>query len=769
MSKKPSKKQPRKPRSQPAPPRRWRRRLFPVLLVLTGLALAYGAYLDWQVRSQFEGKRWALPAHVYARPLELFEGRALRPEQLDAELELLNYRRLAGAGAPGSYERRGERYLVTTRSFAFPDGTEPSRALSLVLRDGRVAELRDRAGAAADLVRLDPAQIGSIYPAHKEDRILVRLQDVPEELKTALLAVEDRDFYQHHGLSFSGIARALLANLKAGRVVQGGSTITQQLVKNFYLSNERSLWRKANEAAMAVLLDFHYGKDEILEAYFNEVYLGQDRQRAIHGFGLASQFYFGRPLQELGLPELALLAGLVKGPSYYDPRAHAERALERRNLVLQVLADTGAVSTQRAAAAQRAPLGVLPRGRAGDGRYPAFMDLVKQHLRRDYRPEDLSSEGLRIFTTLDPWAQRAAEQALQQRLARFSDQELQGAVVAVDDQGGVLALVGGRDPRFPGFNRALDARRPVGSLLKPAVYLAALEDPARYGLGTLLSDEAITLEDETGKPWSPHNYDREAHGRVPLWQALAHSYNLATVRLGLEVGLERVADSMQRLGLQPPRRVYPSLLLGASGYTPLEMAQMYQTLASGGFRSPLRSVRTVLRHDGEVLSRYPLTVERAFDPAPVYLVRHALIAVTREGTGRGIATWLGERLAAGKTGTTDDLRDSWFAGYTGDTVAVVWLGRDDNGKTGLTGASGALTVWADLIARLDTRELDPTPPEGIETLWVDPGSGLPTERHCRGAAALPYRTGYAPTGKAECVDERGLLRRSGDWLKGVFE
>lgn len=750
--------------------RSWGRRIRWVLLLgvlfLLPVAVLYGLWLDYRVTTQFEGKRWALPARVYARPLELYEGLTLRPGNLETELKALNYRQESGGRLPGTYARSGNHFRITTRAFQFPDGTEPSRTLELEFSGRQIIRL----AGGGDLARLDPALIGSIYPTHREDRILVKLEDVPPLLVDALLALEDREFFQHRGISFSGVARALFANLKAGRVVQGGSTITQQLVKNFYLSSERTLIRKVNEALMALLLEAHYDKREILEAYLNEVYLGQDGARAIHGFGLAAEYYFGRPLTELQPHQLSLLAALVRGPSYYDPRRHPQRAQARRDLALDLLAQQGRLDPTTAQAARARPLGVTPAGRGGDSRYPGFMDLVRLHLQRDYRPEDLTSEGLRIFTTLAPSVQDAAEQALARRLRQWQDTKLEGAVVVLDvDDGSVLALVGGRNPRYAGFNRALNARRQIGSLIKPAVYLAALERPGQYGLGTLLQDQPIALESGSGEVWAPSNYDGQLHGEVPLWEALAKSYNLPVVRLGLDLGMRPVLGTLERLGLQAPRPAYPSLFLGAASYTPLQVAQMYHTLASGGFRSDARAVRAVMTHDGQLLSRYPLEVERAFEPAPVYLVNYALQGAMWGGTGRSAANWLGQQPGvAGKTGTTDDTRDSWFAGFSDDTLAVVWLGRDDNRRTGLTGASGALTVWSELFAAIDWRPLALVPPEGVEAVWIERSSGLLSAQHCADAVALPYVRAYLPSRASGCADERNPIQRASDWLRGVL-
>jgi penicillin-binding protein 1B len=736
------------------------------LLFTLPLAAAYGFWLDYRVTSEFEGKRWALPARVFARPLELYEGLNLRPENLEAELRALNYRQEAGGRQPGSYERNGDVFRLTTRAFQFPDGTDPSRTVELRFAGRQLSAIRG--DDAIDLVRLDPALIGSIYPAHQEDRILVKLDEVPPLLVDALLALEDRDFFQHRGISFSGVGRAMLVNLRAGRVMQGGSTITQQLVKNFFLSNERTLVRKFNEAVMALLLEARYGKEEILEAYLNEVYLGQDGPRGIHGFGLAAEHYFARPLSDLQPHQLALLAAMVRGPSHYDPRRHQQRARARRDLALGMLADQGRLDLAAAQAARARALDVTPKGRSGDSRYPGFMELVKQHLQRDYRPQDLSSEGLRIFTTLAPSVQDAAEDALARRLRQWKDPALEGAVITLDvDDGSVLALVSGRDPRFAGFNRVLSARRQIGSLIKPAIYLAALERPGQYGLGSMLADEPVSLRSAKGEMWTPRNYDGELRGQVPLWEALAKSYNLPVVRLGLDVGMRAVLNVIERLGLEPPRPAYPSLFLGAAHYTPLQVAQMYHTLASGGFRSEVRAVRTVMTADGRVLSRYPLVVQRAFEPAPVYLVNYALQAAIWGGTGQGARHWLGAQAdIAGKTGTTDDTRDSWFAGFSGDTLGVVWIGRDDNGRTGLTGSSGALTVWSELFAAIDWRPLQLTPPAGVDPLWIERGTGLLAREHCADVVALPYVQAYPPEASGRCTEERNLFDRASDWFRG---
>lgn len=766
--------------------RGWRSPVVVYVLLMVLLAGAgYVAWLDHTVRSQFEGNRWAIPAQVYARPLELFPGAPVSGSQFAEELQMLGYRR-SGERRSGSYVRHGDEFQVVTRPFTFGDGKESSVAVRAVFSGDRLAMLqRLETGKPVDLVRLDPVLIGKIYPAHNEDRVFVRLKEVPPSLIKGLLAVEDRNFYQHHGIDPIAVARALWVDVRAREMVQGGSTLTQQLVKNFFLSNERTMTRKLKEAVMSWQLEWHYEKDEILEAYCNEIYLGQSGKHAIHGFGRASWFYFRRPLSDLQLPELALLVGLVRGPSYYDPRRHPERALARRNQVLAMLAEQGGITLAQARAAQEAPLGVTAKAASSAALSPAFIDLVRRQLRRDYREEDLNSAGLQIFTTLDPLVQTGTMRALQTRVEQLEKQQrlpqgsLEGAAIVTGSEGGeVLALAGGRDADFAGFNRVLDARRPIGSLVKPAVYLTALSSP-KYTLLTPLNDGPLTLKNPGGKPWQPLNYDKQFHGWVPLKSALAHSYNLATVRLGMDVGVSNVLQTMERLGVEEKLKPYPSVLLGAAELTPFEVTQMYQSVASGGFHTPLRAIREILSRDGRPLRRYEVTVRQAADPAAVFLLTRAMQDVMRNGTGVSLYSRVPWSWAvAGKTGTTDGLRDSWFAGFTGDRLAVVWLGRDDNRPTGLSGSTGALQAWGDIMLRAGAQPLKLETPKGIEWVWVDANSGMRSAEGCMDAVQMPFLRGSAPLQMAPCSEIPGgsigetiddAVDKAVDWLNEVFQ
>lgn len=738
------------------PSKRWLGLLFKLFIVAVVLLAGVLIYLDAVVQEKFSGKRWTVPAKVYARPLELFAGQKLNKQDFLTELNALGYRNETSASSAGAVSVNGNTVELHTRGFQFYEGAEPAQAVRVRFSGGSVASLTKANGSPLAVARLEPLLVGGLYPAHQEDRILIRLDQVPELLPQALIAVEDRDFYQHHGVSLKSIARALWVNTSSGSLRQGGSTLTQQLVKNFFLTNERTLTRKVTEALMSVLIELHYSKEEILEAYLNEVFLGQDGQRAVHGFGLASQYFFSRPLAELKLQQIALLVAMVKGPSYYNPRRQPERALERRNLVINLLAEQGIVDEQQAEQAKKTPLGITKRGSLANTTYPGFLDLVKRQLREDYRDQDLTEEGLSIFTSFDPILQRKAEESLTQTYKQLAGRkgidEVESAVVVSNPETGeVLALLGSRQPRYAGFNRALDAVRPIGSLIKPAVYLTALEQPSQYTLTHYLQDETFSVKSRNGQVWTPQNYDRKEHGTVFLYQGLAQSYNLSTAKLGLEMGVPRVLNTVRRLGVERDWPAYPSMLLGAGSLSPIEVADMYQTIANGGFNTPLRAIRSVLNAEGEPLGRYPYSIEQRFDAGAIYLTQEAMRRVMTEGTGRSVYNRVPDStVLAGKTGTSNDLRDSWFAGFGQDLLAVVWMGRDDNGQTPLTGASGALQVWANFMQQAAPRSLNMSPPDNIVTVWVDAYSGLGSAKDCPGAVQMPYIRGSEPLPGESC-------------------
>ena len=728
------------------------KRVFFLLLIAAGVILPiYVGYLDMMIRQKFDGKRWSLPAVVYARPLELFRGLAITADLLEEELILAGYRQESDVKDPGGYHRSGDTIRIVSRDFHFADGLEKSMPLTVSFSDNRIDSIRcTDSGDKLSLARLDPARIGSFHPRQHEDRVLVTRNELPDMLVRTLVEVEDKKFASHIGIDPLAIIRAAYVNLRAGETLQGGSTLTQQLVKNFFLTSERTLWRKLNEAVMALLLEAHYSKDEILTAYANEIFLGQDGGRAVHGFALAAQFYFRRDLKDLNVDQIAVLVGMVKGPSYYDPRRYPERCLPRRSVILNVMRQKNIINDLQYRQAREAELLDSSRIMSGFNRFPAFLDLVRRQLARDYHEEDLTSDGLKILTTLDPRVQKLVEYQLAESLAELEKQTgrkgLEGAVVvSARGNGEILAVAGGSKPLQSGFNRALDARRPVGSLIKPAVFLTAVMNG--YTLASPLEDTAIILDNPGSDRWAPANFDRRMHGRVPLVEAMVFSYNIATVKAGTDVGVEKVVQTAKRLGVEGEIAPYPSFLLGAFSMTPLEVAQFYQTFASEGFYVPQRAINSVLAADNRLLQRYGLSVEQRFDPQHVYLINTALQRVVSEGTGTSLSRYLPSSLqAAGKTGTSDDLRDSWFAGFTGDRLAVVWLGMDDNKPTELTGSSGALVVWGKVMAGLNTQPLELHEPPGIEWARVN-GGDYGTGSSYRGRnELLPFVEGSIPGG-----------------------
>ncbi|MDD5273850.1 MAG: penicillin-binding protein 1B, partial [Methylovulum sp.] len=597
------------------------------------------------------------------------------------------------------------------------------------------------------ILRMDPVQIGNFYPTIKEDRILIKLDEAPETLVNGLLASEDRDFYSHFGISPRGIARAMWANLRAGDMVQGGSTITQQLAKNFYLTSERKWQRKLKEMFISFILEYRYPKKAILEAYLNEIYLGQDGPNSVHGFGLASEFYFGNSLKDLPLDQVALLVALVRGPSEYDPRRYPEHALQRRDLILDEMAVQHFITDRQALDAKAKPLSVIPRKHHTNNRYPGFLELVKRQLKADYREEDFTSDGLQIFTTLDTQIQETVEKAALAKLRELEKQpkanDLETAIVVTrKDSGEIVALVSGRENAEGGFNRALDAVRPIGSLVKPSIYLTALENPKKYTATTRISDSTIVVHGQNGTDWIPKNYDHREHGSVPLHKALAKSYNLATVRIGMDVGIAKTAKTIRQLGVTRDIKLVPSLLLGAAELSPLDVTQMYQTIAGGGFMTPVKTIRAVISADDKHLQSYPFNVKETVDPDATYIVNTILQEVMREGTGAvAYKTFPHDYGLAGKTGTTNDAKDSWFAGYTGDYLAVVWVGRDDNKPIGLTGATGALPIWVSLMQRISTQPVTLDKPENIRMVAVDA---------CGHGREYPFISGSEP-GVRNCV------------------
>jgi penicillin-binding protein 1B len=732
-----------------------------VLAVLVLGCAGYIYVLDRLVTHRFEGLRWTLPAHVYAAPLDLYAGLELSPQQLEHELQRLSYHQISGQTSDrasdleqsGSYQATGDRLDIALRAAQFADGSRPAMRLSVLFGPTGIQDLRAGSGREVPVIRLDPLLIGSLFPSDGVDRVVLTPQEVPPLLPAALKAVEDRTFDTNRGVDPMAILRALWVDLRSHRIEEGGSTLTQQLVRSYFLSNRQTLGRKVREAIMAVSLASHFSKSDLMNAYINEIFLGQDGNRSIHGFGLASEFYFGKPLSELDLSQIATLVAIVRGPTYYDPRRHPQRTLARRDLVLRILVAQRVVDGEQAQLAAHQPLGVTSG--ASGAYYPGYLDLVRRTLQRDYPEKELTEAGLSVYTSLEPRVQELAERALDAQLQVLDrrhhrrDAKLEGAVVVTSPQSGdVLAIVGGRRVDFDGFNRALDAQRSIGSLVKPFIYLTALET-GRYNAATIVQDQPVSIRLANGRYWRPENFTRRNYGPVPVVRALAESLNDATVGVGMDVGLDKVANTLQRFGLErAPDRV-PAMLLGAIDISPLEVAQLYNGLADGGFRTPLRAVQAVVSADGKPLKAFPLQVTQVAPSADVYEIESMMEQVMTHGTGVAAVRILPPGLVtAGKSGTSSQDRDSWFAGFSGSELAVAWVGYDHYQPTGLTGSEGALPVWAHLLAALGTRPLDMPPPEGVRETWIDYQSGLAAQPGCPGAVpvevALPVGTQVAP-------------------------
>lgn len=722
------------------------------LIVISGcLFVAYCVWLDFQIRKEFEGKRWSVPARVYAQPVELYAGREFEQKALIKQLQNATYEPVKKLTKPGQFSSRASVIELYTRQFHYWDGLEQARKIRIQISNGRITNISalDN-GEAVQIARLSPALIGKIFPLHDEDRVLIAYDEIPGALIKALIAVEDRHFFEHFGIDPKGILRSIFANLLAGKIAQGGSTLTQQLIKNMFLTRERTYSRKLNEILMALMLEYHYSKESILAAYVNEIYLGQNGARSIHGFGTAAEFYFSKPLNELNIAEISLLVGLVKGASYYNPRKNPERALERRNLVLALLQQQNFINTKELKRATATPLNVIKKPNWSSAKYPAYLDLVRRHIKRDYRIDDLRNEGLQIHTTLDVDKQEAAQNSVKVSLSKldkekgFKSGELQSALVMVEQHSGeVLALIGDRNKNQNAFNRALDAKRQIGSLVKPAVYMTALQHADEYNVLSSLDDSQLILKRKNGKSWSPDNYDNKTHGQVPLVRSIAKSYNISTVRLGMELGLDNVIQTLKNLGVTSAIPKLPSILLGSLNLSPYEVTQMYQTIASGGLQIPLKTIRAVLDKDGEPLRRYDLDVREYIEPETAFLTQYLLTEVVENGTAKRLTRELPSLMPlAGKTGTTNALRDSWFAGFGDRLLAVVWVGRDDNQTAKLTGSTGAMQIWLDVMKKIKPEPLSLIEPE--EIAWYEfPDMSNPTES-CSRIKAYPFVRKYAP-------------------------
>ena len=736
----------------PRKKRGWIGLLIKLFLLFAVVMAIYGVYLDSQIRSRIDGKVWQLPATVYGRMVSLEPGMSYNKKEMIALLEGTQYREVTRMTRPGEFTVQGNSIEMIRRPFDFPDSKEGQIRARLSFSGDQLSDIKNLdSGRSFGFFRLDPRLITMLQSPNGEQRLFVPRAGFPDLLVDTLVATEDRHFYQHDGISFYSIGRAFLANITAGRAVQGGSTLTQQLVKNLFLTNERSLWRKANEAYMALIMDARYSKDRILELYLNEVYLGQAGNDQIRGFPLASLYYFGRPVDELSLDQQALLVGMVKGASLYNPWRNPKLALERRNLVLRLLQQQKVIDQELYDMLSARPLGVQPKGGVITPQ-PAFMQMVRNELQAKLGDKIKDLSGVKIFTTLDPVSQDAAEKSVEEGMPALRKQrglnDLETAMVIVDRfSGEVRAMVGGADPQFAGYNRALQARRSIGSLAKPATYLTALSQPDTYRLNTWIADNPIALKQPNGQVWKPQNDDRRFSGQVMLVDALTRSMNVPTVNLGMTLGLPQVVDTWTKLGVPKDQlNPVPAMLLGALTLTPVEVAQAFQTIASGGSRAPLSAVRSVIAEDGSVLYQSFPQAERAVPAQAAYLTLYTMQQVVDHGTARALGAKYPRASLAGKTGTTNNLVDSWFAGIDGKEVAITWIGRDNNQPTKVYGSSGAMQLYLRYLANQAPMPLQLTPPEDIAPMSVDSAGNFVC-----GSASSSWRTLPVWTTDAEAL------------------
>ncbi|MDP8162678.1 penicillin-binding protein 1B [Pasteurella skyensis] len=691
-------------------------------LMLTGVVCLffYGIYLDSKIRTKMDGQIWQLPAEVYSRidHIRIKDHKSL--DEIILTLHDNGYRRVSQVVTPGDFKVEDNSLLLIRRAFPFPTKPEAQRMLRLRFKQNHLTHIEDLVRVRlVDEFRLDPKLIAILHSENDEDRQAIHLKMYPRLLIEALLLTEDKHFYEHEGISPLGIIRALITNYRAGRRVQGGSTLTQQLVKNLFLTPEKSLVRKINEALMSVILDFRYSKNRILETYLNEIYLGQNGNYQIHGFALASQFYFGRPIQEISLDKLALLVGIVKGPSLYNPWRNPKYAIKRRNIVLKVLLNNKLINKELYTMLAKRPLGVKPKGKIYR-QQPAFMQALNKELKQKFGKNIASKlSGSKIFTTLDREQQRATEMAVINGIAQLENssnkvKKLQSAMIVAEySTGKIRAIVGGVETQFAGFNRAIQAKRQIGSLVKPSIYAIALSDPQNFRLNTPIDNSPITIKVKGSPPWRPRNYNNKFSGSVMLMDALVRSMNIPTVNIGMKVGLKKVIAKQKEMGWDnakiPP---YPATLLGSYTISPYEVTKSYQVLANAGEKLPLTTLESIISENGRLIYKQnKRKAKRVLPKEATIQTLYAMQQAIKRGTGRSLQQNFAHLNLAGKTGTTNNARDTWFVGIDGKNLTTVWLGKDNYSDTYLTGSSGALFIYKQYLKHtVPTRFKLPTSP-----------------------------------------------------------
>jgi penicillin-binding protein 1B len=723
--------------------------------------IAYVGYTYLIITKKFDSsRRWDLPSRIYSDATPIVPGMTIPRALLEPKLNHAGYHEVSvRVTNPGEYRYAGGSLEIYLQNFEYPDIEFRALPVTIEMDGGTVRAVhRLDDGAALRGIRIEPELITSIYNNEMEDRLPVSIDSVPKVVSEAIISTEDKNFYHHQGISIRGTLGALMTDIRNKNISHGGSTLTQQLIKNFYLNPERSWGRKGHEALMAVLLEARYNKKQILEAYLNEIYLGQNGAVQISGVEQASQVYFGKHVTYLTLPEAATLAGIIRSPNVLSPLAHPDRAKGRRDTVLQLMKEQGYITEAEYAQAVASPL-TTARFPKTSRSAPFFVDLVLKQLKETYPETQLRTEGLRIFTTLDTIMQRSAEQALDSGIEslgkhysylRNSPTPLEGVVLTIQPGTGyVKALVGGRSYSKTQFNRAIQARRQPGSLFKPFVYATAM-DPARgqqaFTAATVLDDSPISIRSGNAV-WTPQNYDLKFHGQVPVREALAHSYNIPAVRAAMNAGIPNVIKTAATIGIESHLEPYPSVSLGSFEVTPLEIAYAYSAFANLGVKAEPISILAVSTREGKLLESREVKMKRVAPASVCYVMNDILKDVFNYGTASKARLAGFTRPFAGKTGTTSSYRDAWFIGYSPRILSLVWLGFDDGHSVRLAGGDACVPIWTVNMNRVGglIPDVDWKRPEDVVERQIDPQSGMLATPYCPQTKNEVFVAGTEPT------------------------
>ena len=730
------------------------------------LFFSYYDSLQNEVVARFSGKRWNIPSRIYSDSLLIYPGQDLKDLGFFERLARLNYHPVdpgqVNTRGEYSFDHRKDKLEIFLHSFQYPYENFGGELVDLNLKGDTIDSMQDGVThKPVYSIELEPELISGIFEGEWEQRRLVRLSQIPPTMINAILAAEDHRFYEHHGIDLVRTIKAAWVDFMSGHVRQGGSTLTQQLMKNFFLTSQRSYQRKIKEAIMAYIAERDYSKDEILENYINDIYLGQRGQEGIYGVWEASEYYFSKEPRDLTIGEMATIAGLISSPNRLNPLRHPDNARVRRDEVLASMLEDGYIGKNAYDLAVSEPL--RPREVYTEGNdAPYFVDYVKKELAERYPPQVLSGEGLRIFTSLDVHMEALAEAAIVHNLAdleakhsklarREANQRLESCLVAIEPQSGkIRAMIGGRDYRQSQFNRVTQSKRQPGSVFKPVTYLAAFDEtlsggPDKFLPTTYIEDAPFTWQ-YGDMSWTPNNYRDRFFGHVTLEFALGESLNSATARLANAVGLDRIRAMASKLGFGD-LPAYPSIVLGGIEVSPMQVARAYAIIANDGMEVQPYAVTAVVDENGKVIQGHDLTAEQVISPQLAYMMQFMLENVINHGTGAGARTMGFTRPAAGKTGTTNDAKDAWFAGFTPNLLAVVWTGFDQKEELGLTGAQASLPAWTAFMkaATASRPALDFTAPPGIVEELIDPTAD------CKATASNPitmeavFPEGMAPT------------------------